>query len=195
VDLFVFAGFAMAIEKASDEKLMGSIASGDMSALGELARRHQGKVLALAYRILGRWEMAEDVGQETFLRVYKAAKRYKPRAKFTTWVYRIVVNLCIDEQRKLGNPVVPLEQVGADVAGKPEGNGLERKELAMIVQKAISELPERQRVAVILHRYDGLSHSEISEATGWSKSAVESLLVRAYANLRNKLCKIKDFTE
>jgi len=185
----------MAIEKASDEKLMGSIASGDMSALGELARRHQGKVLALAYRILGRWEMAEDVGQETFLRVYKAAKRYKPRAKFTTWVYRIVVNLCIDEQRKLGNPVVPLEQVGADVAGKPEGNGLERKELAMIVQKAISELPERQRVAVILHRYDGLSHSEISEATGWSKSAVESLLVRAYANLRNKLCKIKDFTE
>ena len=97
----------MAIEKASDEKLMGSIASGDMSALGELARRYQGQVLALAYRILGRWDLAEDVGQETFLRVYKAANRYKARAKFTTWVYRIVVNLCIDEQRKLGNPVVP----------------------------------------------------------------------------------------
>lgn len=164
-----------------------------MAALGDLARRHQDKILSLSYRVLGNWHMAEDVAQETFLRVHRAAKRYKPQAKFTTWLYRIVVNLCFDEQRKQAKAVAPLEDADPAAPAEPESNAAERKEVVELVKAAVGELPERQRMAVILHRYDGLSHGEISEVTGWSKSAVESLLVRGYANLREKLGKMKDF--
>ena len=171
---------------------MTRLAAGDMTALGDLARRHQDKILSLSYRVLGDWHRAEDVAQETFLRVYRAAKRYKPQAKFTTWLYRIVVNLCLDEQRKQGKTAAPLEDADPAVLAESESNAAERKEVVESVRAAVSELPERQRLVVILHRYDGLSHGEITEVTGWTKSAVESLLVRAYANLREKLGKMKD---
>lgn len=182
-------------EKAGNEELMAKVHEGDMSALGELVSRHQDKVLSLAFRFFGRWDIAEDVGQETFLRVWKASQNYKPKAKFTTWLYSIVINLCIDEYRKSTHKTIPLEQVAADLEAESDSDCIEKEEVAKIVQKAIMELGERQRLAVILHRYDGLSHAEISEVTGWSKSAVESLIVRAYTNLRNKLRKIKDFTK
>lgn len=190
-----FVDSAMTNERISDEELMARLAWQDMSALGQLVHRHQQKVLALAYRILGKWDAAEDVCQETFLRLHKVAKGYTPQAKFTTWLYRIVVNLCIDQQRKSARRAVPLEDVGSNIKANPSDNGLEKKELAAIVQNAINKLPERQRLVVVLHRYDGLSHEQISEVTGWTKSAVESLLVRAYANLRNSLTKVKDFLE
>lgn len=190
-----FVDSAMTIGRISDEELMARLARGDMSALGQLVHRHQQKVLALAYRILGKWDGAEDVCQETFLRLHKVAKTYTPRAKFTTWLYRIVVNLCFDEQRKSARHAVPLEDVGSNIKANPSDNSLEKKELAAIVQNAINKLPERQRLAVVLHRYDGLSHEEISKVTGWTKSAVESLLVRAYTNLREKLGKMKDFVK
>ena len=174
---------------------MAKVHGGDMSALGELVSRHQDKVLSLAYRFFGRWDIAEDIGQETFLRVWKASQNYKPKAKFTTWLYSIAINQCIDEHRKTIHKTIPLEQVVASLEAESDSDRIEREEVAKIVQKAIMELGERQRLAVILHRYDGLSHTEISEVTGWSKSAVESLIVRAYTNLRNKLHKSEDFTK
>ncbi len=183
----------MTNDTPNDTELMTRLAAGDMAALGDLARRHQDKVLSLSYRVLGDWHRAEDVAQETFLRVHRAAKRYKPQAKFTTWLYRIVVNLCLDEQRKQSKAAAPLEDADPAAPSEPESNAAERKEVVELVKAAVGELPERQRMAVILHRYDGLSHGEISEITGWSKSAVESLLVRGYANLREKLGKMKDF--
>ncbi|TKJ36186.1 MAG: RNA polymerase [Planctomycetes bacterium B3_Pla] len=183
----------MANDTPNDTELMTRLAAGDMAALGDLARRHQDKILSLSYRVLGNWHRAEDVAQETFLRVHRAAKRYKPQAKFTTWLYRIVVNLCFDEQRKQAKAAAPLEDADPAAPAEPESNAAERKEVVELVKAAVGELPERQRMAVILHRYDGLSHGEISEVTGWSKSAVESLLVRGYANLREKLGKMKDF--
>jgi len=88
----------MANNESNDIELMTRLAAGDMATLGNIARRHQDKVLSLSYRVLGDWHRAEDVAQETFLRVHRAAKNYKPTAKFTTWLYRIVVNLCLDEQ-------------------------------------------------------------------------------------------------
>ena len=175
-----------------DTELMTRLAAGDMEALGDLARRHQDRVLSLSYRVLGDWHRAEDVAQEAFLRVYRAAKRYKPKAKFTTWLYRIVVNLCLDERRKQSKTAAALEDAGPAVLAESGSNAVERKEVVGLVKTAVAELPERQRLVVILHRYDGLSHSEISEVTGWTQSAVESLLVRAYANLREKLGKMKD---
>ncbi|MFH1716199.1 MAG: RNA polymerase sigma factor [Planctomycetota bacterium] len=188
-------------DKLNDAELMARLAAGDMGALGELAQRHQGRVLSLSYRVLGDWDKAEDVAQEAFLRVYRSAKYYKPKALFTTWLYRIVVNLCLDEQRRQARMGTPLplgagEEAGSRRAGtKSEENTAERKEVAELVKAAVDGLPERQRLAVILHRYDGLSHEQISEVTGWTASAVESLLVRAYANLRERLDKMKDFVK
>ena len=187
--------FFMANDIPNDTELMIRLAEGDMAALGDIARKHQDKILSLSYRVLGDWHRAEDVAQETFLRVHRAAKNYKPKAKFTTWLYRIVVNLCFDEQRKQTKAIAPLENVDPVVLVKSDSNAAERKEVVKLVKTAVNELPERQRLAVILHRYDGLSHGEISEVTGWTQSAVESLLVRAYANLREKLDKMKDFVK
>lgn len=177
----------------SDVDLMTRVGSGDLAALGLLVQRHQGRVVSLAYRLLGDWHRAEDVGQETFLRVYQAARHYQPQAKFTTWLYRIVYNLSIDEQRKVAGrsrfqdmPRYDGQDVSADDAA-------ERTEMAALVRNAVNELSERQRRAVILHRYEGLSYGEIAIVTGWSRSAVESLLVRAYENLRKSLAKHQDF--
>ena len=180
---------------SNDTELMTRLAKGDMSALGDIVKKHQDKVLSLSYRVLGDWHRAEDVTQETFLRIFRAAQNYKPKAKFTTWLYRIVINLCFDEQRKRAKAAAPLEDATMAELAESDSNLAERKEVVESVKTAVNELPERQRFAVILHRYDGLSHTEIGEVTGWTTSAVESLLVRAYANLREKLNKMKYFDE
>lgn len=185
----------MTRHEPSDTELMARLSRGEVSAIGELARRHQGRVLEIAFRTLGHWDLAEDVAQETFLRVYRAAKTYQPQARFTTWLYRIVVNLCLDEQRRRSKAAVPLETIAPEGLPAPHENPAEKKELSELVRAAVWELPERQRLAVVLHRYDGRSHTEISEITGWSEAAVESLLVRAYANLREKLAKLKNLVE
>jgi RNA polymerase sigma-70 factor (ECF subfamily) len=180
---------------SNDAELMARLAAGEMSALGELARKHQARILELAFRTLGAWDLAEDIAQETFLRVYQAAKSYKPTARFTTWLYRIVINLCLDEQRKRAKAAMPLEPEIYEQLPASNGNPAEKQEIAAFVKAAIYALPERQQLAVVLHRYNGLNHAEISEATGWTQSAVESLLVRAYANLRSKLVKMKNILE
>jgi RNA polymerase sigma-70 factor (ECF subfamily) len=180
---------------SNDAALMTRLAEGDISALGDLVRKYQDKVLSLSYRVLGDWHRAEDIAQETFLRVYRAAKNYEPKAKFTTWLYRIVINLCFDEQRRIAKDTAPAKDAIPPVPAESDYNAAERKEVVEAVKSAVNELPERQRLAVILHRYDGLSHAEIGQVTGWTKSAVESLLVRAYENLRKKLNKMKYFDE
>ena len=177
---------------SDDAKLMASIATGDTAALGELVARHQEKVLALALRTLGRRDLAEDAAQDVFVKVFRAARRYRPRAKFTTWLYRIVVNHCLDmlrkaKRRKLLAGDLPPAPAEADAATQ-----LEASETATRVRQAVGALPARQRIAIILHRYHEMSHSAIAEATGWSQSAVESLLVRAYAALRVALADLQD---
>jgi len=175
----------------SDADLVAAAGAGDMCALGELVGRHQQKVLALAYRFLGRWDLAEDIGQEVFLRVHRSARKYRPKAKVTTWLYRITVNLCLDSLRRAKrDPVALSNKIGLSA---PSGRDpLEASERVSMVRQAVSDLPVRQRTVLNLHRYQGLSHQEITEATGWSRSAVESLLVRAYANLRKSLSDLKE---
>ncbi|MBN1359754.1 MAG: sigma-70 family RNA polymerase sigma factor [Sedimentisphaerales bacterium] len=180
-------------EQSSDVDLMTRLGAGDNAALGVLAERHQSRVTSLAYRLLGDWHRAEDVAQETFLRLHQAARHYRPEAKFTTWLYRIVYNLSIDEQRRaMGRPAAreTPEPEGQDVSAS---DSAERREAARLVRDAVNSLPERQRRVLILHRYEGLRHSEIVAVTGWSRSAVESLLVRAYEHLRRSLEKYQDF--
>ena len=171
----------------SDTDLMAELARGDVAALAPLITRHQPRVLSLAYRMLGRWDQAEDVGQEAFLRVVRAAGSYRPTAQFTTWLYRIVVNLCLDAKRRSArDPGELAESVAAASGDNPQADA-EAREQAAFIRGAVDSLSDRQRTVVILHRYHGLSHQEVAEATGWSVSAVESLLVRAYANLRKSL--------
>ena len=173
-------------EPVDDVQLMARLAAGDRTALGTLVQRHQQRVLELAYRTTGDHALAEDIGQEAFLRVWRSAKRYKPTAQFTTWLYRIVVNLCLDafKRRKAVTGDVPN---AADNGAAPLAAATEERERAKAVQHAVAALPDRQRVAVVLHRFSGLAVRTTAEATGWSESAVESLLVRAYAALRQTL--------
>ena len=177
--------------ESSDEDLMASMATGDLKALGELVRRHQKRALSLSYRYLGSWDMAEEVAQEAFLRVCQSAERYRPSSKFTTWLYRIVVNLCLDHIRRNKRRPKFLGGFLADTTAKAASDSLETQEQVQKVRQSVANLPERQRRAVILHRYEELSHAEISEVTGWSKSTVESLLVRAYKNLRKTLDEVR----
>lgn len=169
-----------------DVELMARLADGDQSALGRLVQRHQRRVLDIAYRTTGDRVLAEDIAQEAFLRVWRSAESYTPSAQFTTWLYRIVVNLCIDASRKhkvltVDEPAVAHPEVAASSCC------LERNDRAAAVRRAVTRLPQRQRVALVLHRFSGLSIRAVSDTTGWSESAVESLLVRAYASLRQTL--------
>jgi RNA polymerase sigma-70 factor (ECF subfamily) len=170
---------------ARDVETMRRIASGDRGALAELMKNHQNRVMRVAYRFLGSWDAAEDVAQETFLKVYQTAPDYQAQAAFTTWLYRLVVNVCWDQRRRHAResrllttlpPPPPAEPADAD-----------RVDRSAQIRRAVAALPDRQRLAVILHRFDALSHKEIAQITGWSPSAVESCLVRAYAALRNSL--------
>ncbi len=185
----------MKTDKIYENELMKRLASGEIEALTEIVKKYQNQILDLAYRFLNDWAKSEDVAQETFLRIYRASADYTPQAKFSTWIYRIVVNLCLDERRRQTKMPVTIEEVACEPSADPESDALERSETIELVRKAISELPPRQRLAVILHRYENLSHNQICEVTEWTKSAVESLLVRAYANLRKKLSKMEIFIE
>ena len=175
----------------SDADLVAAVGTGDMCALGELVGRHQQKVLALAYRILGHWDLAEDIGQEVFLRVSRSARKYQSKSKVTTWLHRITVNLCLDSLRRAKrDPAAISANLRLSASSAPDP--LEASERVTMVRQAVLDLPARQRTVLNLHRYQGLSHQEITEATGWSRSAVESLLVRAYANLRKSLSDLKE---
>lgn len=173
-------------DETTDGELMRRVQTGDRGAFASLIERHQEYVRKVAFRMVRRWDVADDLAQETFLRVYRAAASYKPTAAFSTWLYQLVLNLCRDWYRSqqlrfhhsLNHEELP------DRASSP---GIEQEELGEAVRQAVSALPERQQEVVILHRYMGLSHRQIAEIVDKSESAVESYLVRAYANLRKAL--------
>jgi len=184
----------------TSEELMVRIANGDEGAFEILVNRHQTSILNLIYRYLGDRTQAKDLAQEVFLRVWQAAKNYKPEAKFTTWIYRIAINLCLNElksarrrkwfsfSRSDEGPQNALEETFADGSPSPE-DLLLAKERDRRISDALQSLPENQRTALILKRYDDLSYQEIGEVLGCSVSAVESLLVRAKRTLQEKLKK------
>ena len=170
-----------------------------MAAFKELVDKHQRAVINLAYRFLGSREEAEDVAQEVFIRMYKAAKTYKPEAGFPTWLFRITTNVCLNELRRRRRvreiPLVPLSEeserntamtVPASEGTRPDIQ-LEQAERNRIIQESLEALPPNQRTAVILKRYEGLSYQEIADVLNTSVSAVESLLFRAKQTLKKKL--------
>jgi RNA polymerase sigma-70 factor (ECF subfamily) len=182
-------------EDAEDVRLMELAGAGDDRAFEQLVERHQRLVVGTVGRMLGSGSDAEDIAQQVFVRVWKNAKRYEPRAKFTTWLLKITRNLVFNElRRRSRHPQVPLQSESEeeerplkdDQAVAPDASLLER-ELQEAVDAAIANLPETQRMAVILRRYDELSYEDIAETLDQSVSAVKSLLFRARTELRENL--------
>ena len=167
----------------SDHDLMARTAQGDGRAFRILAERHAGRAHSLARRILGNEALAEDIVQDALLRVWTHAPRWRPEAAFRTWLYRIVVNLCLNAKRRTADR--PLAE-GAQVAdpalsadAKLETDARDRR-LAI----EVDGLPERQRAAIVLSYQEGLSNAEVAAVLDTSVSGVEMLLVRARRALR-----------
>ncbi|PYJ88182.1 MAG: RNA polymerase subunit sigma-24 [Verrucomicrobia bacterium] len=182
-------------EDAEDIRLMGLASAGDMAAFEQVVERHQRLVIGTVGRMLGTNSDAEDIAQQVFVRVWKNVKRYEPRAKFTTWLLKITRNLVFNElRRRSRHPAVPLQSetdeeerpLKDERAVAPDASLLEH-ELQEAVDAAIAQLPETQRMAVILRRYEELSYEEIAGALDQSVSAVKSLLFRARTELRESL--------
>ncbi len=182
-------------DSADDHALMRRIATGDAHAFRGLVERHQKAVVGTAAKMLGSYDDAEDIGQQVFLRVWKNAKRYRPDARFTTYLFTITRNLVFNETRRRGRK----KEVSADEIEENTGHLTEERaelrpdeqllqeELRQAVDRAIASLPEAQRMAVVLRRYEQLPYEEIAKVLDLSVSAVKSLLFRARTALRESL--------
>ena len=182
-----------------DILLMTEFQRGDREAFAKLVRKYRRNIIQLAYRYLHDRVLAEDIAQEVFLRVFKARSRYRPGTKFSSWLFRIAVNLCINESRsKKRAKVVSYDASSspeggeyrksfADEAMEAPGETMERKELAEKIRDILDILPENQRTAIILNKYEGFSYNEIADTMELSLQAVKSLLSRARSNIKDKL--------
>ncbi|MEO6054455.1 MAG: sigma-70 family RNA polymerase sigma factor [Chthoniobacterales bacterium] len=184
--------------EADDIALMMLVKDGDLDAFHALVTNYQYRVVGTVTRMLGNEEGSEDIAQQVFLRVWKSAKTYKPKAKFNTWLMTITRNLVFNEiRRRTRHPTQPLDaehddrpaQQYEDTVTPSPADQMEQKELQAAVDAAIAALPEQQRMAVVLRRYEELSYEEIAEILSTSVSAVKSMLFRARAELREHLQK------
>ncbi len=183
----------------SDDELMRRVSNGDRAAFATLVGHHLGRAAALAGRITGNKSDAEEIVQEAFLRTWlkapdwQATETHASGARFSTWFYRVLVNLSIDRRRR---PVaLPLEAAGGAVTpGRGPFESLARDETARRVAGAVARLPTRQRAALALCYYEGMSNAEAASVLEVSVGALESLLVRARRSLREMLSDHSDNT-
>lgn len=180
---------------------MARIKEGDTEALRELIEAHQHRIIGTVAKMLGDDSDAEDIAQQVFIRVWKSAARYEPTAKFTTWLFKITRNLVFNElRRRKRHPAQSLDAPRdddrplqmPDTGVKAPDTSLLDDEMQAAIQRAIDELPETQRMAVVLRRYDDISYEEIGEILDLSVPAVKSVLFRARTELREKLKKYLD---
>jgi RNA polymerase sigma-70 factor (ECF subfamily) len=180
---------------AIDFALMERIGEGDHTAFRQLIERHQNAVIGTVAKMLGNHSEAEDIAQQVFLRIWRNAKRYRPDAKFTTYLFTITRNLVFNEtRRKSRKKEVSSDEreensnqlIEASPDRQPDAELLQA-ELQHAVDEAIAALPETQRMAVVLRRYEQLSYEEIAVVLNLSVSAVKSLLFRARTTLREAL--------
>lgn len=184
-----------------DVRLMLRVQQDDAGAFEELMLRYQERVLSLMTHLVGKRDLAEDLTQDIFLRVYRSRKRYVPGSKFSTWLYTIAHNVASNSRRSLsrrrevnlvgqesgeyaGNP---LDQAALAASGLMPTRQLDKAELATVVQLAVAGLNERQRLAVLLNKFEHLGYEDIAEVMQLTPQAVKSLLSRARANLREVL--------
>ena len=182
-------------DDAEDVRLMVLVASGDTVAFEALIERHQTLVAGTVARMLGSNSDVEDIAQQVFIRVWKSASRYVARAKFTTWLLKITRNLVFNEMRRAKrHPHVPVQidpeaeelPLRDEMTATPDATLLQ-EELQSKIDSAIAQLPDTQRMALVLRRYQELSYEEIAEVLELSVPAVKSLLFRARTELRARL--------
>lgn len=181
----------------SDVQLMLDVKAGDDASFNLLLQKYRTPLINFLYRMVRDSATAEDLAQEVFLRVYRARKQYSPSAKFTTWLFRIATNLALNSVRdnrhrqmdvSIDAPVeedeAPLQLPAREM--RIDEHMIER-DRAEFIRQAISSLPEKQRVAVLLHKYEEMDYAEIAKILECSESALKSLLFRAYETLRVQL--------
>ncbi len=180
----------------SDEELVARATAGDQDAFNQLVKRWERPIFALAYRTLGREEEARDVVQDAFLRAYRGLKGFKGEAKFSSWLYRITLNLCRDWVRKERRAPVSQPPEGVDAVDLADEQAaptesvedlVARREMSAAVQLAMAELPEEQRTAIMLKEYHGLTFQEIAEMLDCPLSTVKTRLYQGLSVLRRRL--------
>jgi RNA polymerase sigma-70 factor, ECF subfamily len=183
----------------SDVQLMLDVKAGDDASFDFLLQKYRSPLVSFLYRIVRDAATAEDLAQEVFLRIYRARKEYAPSAKFTTWLFRIATNLALnsvrDNRRRKLETSIDAPQSNEEDAAPREllareiriDEHLLEQDRVEFIRKAITALPEKQRVAVVLHKYEEMDYAEISKILECSESALKSLLFRAYETLRVEL--------
>jgi RNA polymerase sigma-70 factor (ECF subfamily) len=179
-----------------DTELMLRVKEGDDPSFGVLLEKHRSAVVHFLYRMVQNYAVAEELAQEVFLRVYRARGTYEPTAKFTTWLFRIATHLALNALRD-GKNERSQERLDGDSSDIPARQVSDRRpsvEQSMVyeakldeVRRAIAALPEKQRAAVLMHKYEEMEYSQIAMVLTCSESAVKSLLFRAYETLRARL--------
>ena len=173
-------------EAVADVELVQRVALGERDAVRQVVDTHLTSLTQFASRMLGDPKEAEDVTQETFLRLWRRAKGWKPQAKLSTWLHRVAYNLCVDKlrARRVRAGAEPLQTTEPPTVPV---SVLERREAAQAVNEALAELPDRQRAAINLVYYQGLRNYEAAQIMGVHVDALESLLARARRKLRQRL--------
>jgi RNA polymerase sigma-70 factor, ECF subfamily len=196
------AGLRGELDPASDAAVMLRVAAGDESSFNYLVGKYHRPMIHFLYRMVHNQSVAEELAQEVFLRVYRARDSYRAEARFTTWLYRIATNLAVNHARDTRHERAaqtvyldaPDEETGTtpDLADDEPSveQRLLRDERMAAIRSHVMALPERQRMAVLMHKYQGMDYRQIGEVLKLSESATKSLLFRAYQTLREKL---KDF--
>jgi RNA polymerase sigma-70 factor (ECF subfamily) len=195
-------GVREGLDPTSDAAIMLRVAEGDEAGFTYLAEKYHRPMIHFLFRMVGNQAIAEELAQEVFLRVYRARGSYRAEARFTTWLYRIATNLAVNYARDTRNErtaqTVYLDQPDEETGTSPDladdepsaEERLLRDERMAAIRRHVMALPERQRMAVLMHKYQGMDYRQIGEVLKLSESATKSLLFRAYQTLRDKL---KDF--
>lgn len=191
---------AMMALRDPDIRLMLRVRADDQTAFAEIVERYQHRLVGILGHLLGNPAEAEDLAQEVFLRVYRTRQKYTPKAKFSTWLFTIANNLALNAIRdKKRRAVVPLDVGDSNFQGAKLGEGrspdksapptqhLAQEELAAVIRRALDNLNERQRVAVVLNKFEDMNYAEIADVMGLTTKGVKSLLSRARAKLRDAL--------
>jgi RNA polymerase sigma-70 factor (ECF subfamily) len=180
---------------STDEELVARSIGGDLDSFNQLVLRWERPIYALAYRVIGREEDARDVAQEAFLRAFRALGGFKGQAKFSSWLYRITLNLCRDWIRRERRTPIAQAPEGIDIielAGETAPSEsiedlVSRRQLGRAVEKAMALLPEEQRTAIILKEYHGLTFQEIADLLDCPLSTVKTRLYQGLSVLRRQL--------
>ncbi len=185
----------------SDSELMLRVKKGEISVFNQILEKYQQPIINFVYRFVGSKGDAEEITQEIFLRIYLARGRYRPQAKFSTYIYRVARNLSLNALRRKRPQIISLDEPIAGENGEIKreladsrqispAEALKKKEIQLLVKKAIASLPLPQKTAIILNRYNDASYEEIGKIMNLSLSAVKSLIHRAKEKLKEKLTKL-----